>query len=231
MSRKQVQLTVSESIIDACIEALRYKAKDEAAQSQGTSRFDAEDTVEWQHADRLERAKTEARPRVFTERSDVEAFQRKFGVPMPATPHFLNDEAFQFRLKFLREELDEFERDHLAGDMHGAADALVDLAYVLHGTVLMMGLPWGPLWNEVQRANMAKVRATSAAQSKRGSALDVVKPEGWVPPDHTAALGKHAKGGWPITLQNQLNMVFTSGAKDPLELVAGDRRFLPVEES
>jgi len=140
--------------------------------------------------------------KVFKERQDVLAFQQKFKVPMAVTPHFLQEETFQFRLKFLQEELDEFETAHLSGDMHGAADALVDLAYVLHGTALMMGLPWPRLWDEVQRANMTKVRAKHAGESKRGTALDVVKPEGWKGPDHTAALGagpwstfKHNNGG------------------------------------
>lgn len=128
------------------------------------------------------------KPRAFTERADVLAFHQKFGVPMAAEPSFLGPEAFDFRLKFMQEELDEFRDSHAAGDMPGAADALVDLAYVLHGTALMMGLPWPMLWDEVQRANMAKVRATSADQSKRGTALDIVKPAGWTAPDHRAAL-------------------------------------------
>lgn len=41
---------------------------------------------------------------------------------------------------------------------------------------------WDELWNDVQRANMSKVRATDPSASKRGSAWDVVKPIGWVPP-------------------------------------------------
>lgn len=40
------------------------------------------------------------------------------------------------------------------------------------------------LWNDVQRANMSKERATRDDQSKRGSAaFDIIKPEGWVPPN------------------------------------------------
>ena len=38
-------------------------------------------------------------------------------------------------------------------------DALIDLTYVAMGTAYMMGLPWQDLWDEVQRANMSKVRA------------------------------------------------------------------------
>ena len=125
----------------------------------------------------------------------VRAFQTKFSTPMASEPAFLNPEAFEFRLKFMQEELDEFRDDHDAGNMKGAADALVDLAYVLYGTVLMMGLPWQQLWDEVQRKNMEKQRVANAGESKRGTQLDVIKPQGWTPPDHTPALGD---GPWPI---------------------------------
>ena len=39
-------------------------------------------------------------------------------------------------------------------------------------------------WDRVQAANMAKVRASSAEQSKHGSAQDIIKPAGWTAPDH-----------------------------------------------
>lgn len=132
--------------------------------------------------------------RVSLENEDVRAFHRKFGIPMPNNPSFLNDHSFDFRVKFMQEELNEFILSHREGNMHDAADALVDLAYVIHGTASMMGIPWVDIWNEVHEANMSKVRAVSPNQSKRGSALDVIKPEGWVGPDHTKALGS---GPWP----------------------------------
>lgn len=45
-----------------------------------------------------------------------------------------------------------------------------------------MRLPFVECWQEVQRANMSKVRAARPADSKRGSGFDVIKPEGWQPP-------------------------------------------------
>ena len=39
-------------------------------------------------------------------------------------------------------------------------------------------------WDRVHAANMAKVRASSAADSKHGSAQDIIKPAGWTAPDH-----------------------------------------------
>ena len=94
-----------------------------------------------------------------------------------------------YRVGFLHEELDELCLSYEDSDLEGCADALIDLVYVAMGTALMMGLPWEKLWNEVQRANMAKRLAKpDGSDSKRGSPLDVVKPPGWVGPDHSAAL-------------------------------------------
>lgn len=130
---------------------------------------------------------------------DVKAFHAKFGVPEAQVPAFLDPAAHDFRVKFMQEELQEFIDDSRIGNMHGAADALVDLVYVALGTAAMMGLPWQELWDEVQRANISKVRASSdGSNSKRKSALDVVKPAGWRAPDHTAALGNIQEYEWPV---------------------------------
>ncbi len=166
----------------------------------------------------------------LTNFDDVEAFHKKFGVPLAGTPSFLDDDANRFRQKFMQEELDEYNEAYMAGDMLKAADALVDLVYVALGTASMMGLPWQQLWDEVQRANMSKVRATGADDSRsvRKSALDVVKPEGWKAPDHRAALGDGAN--WPTfyasTGGNPVGAVFPSttfdasqGAGVPVESV------------
>lgn len=119
---------------------------------------------------------------------DVTTFQQKFQVPCWPFPGLPTPENFRFRKGHLQEELQELEECFVKDDLEGMADALVDLVYVAMGLAVNMGLPWQELWNEVQRANMSKVRATHASQSKRGSTLDIVKPEGWVGPDHKKAL-------------------------------------------
>jgi predicted HAD superfamily Cof-like phosphohydrolase len=208
--------------------------------------------------------------------NDVKLFQQKFGVPMPGTPSLLNDEAYNFRVGFLQEELNEFISSYHDKKYEDAIDALIDEIYVVAGTALMMGIPeqsWNEanlaqvnllfnsltsyyieaskyprfltdeeynsaisllkpslqdfinyhyfnnidgccnalaslstkcyliakmmglntgtfklLWNDVQRANMTKERATDASQSKRKTSLDVIKPPGWVGPDATKIL-------------------------------------------
>lgn len=120
---------------------------------------------------------------------DVAAFHAKFMVPVSPKPAFLDSEALQFRVKFMKEELTEFEDTHFTRDIDGAADALADLVYVAMGTAHMMGIPWQRVWDSIQTANMAKRMAKpDGSDSKRGSPLDVVKPEGWKAPDHTFAL-------------------------------------------
>lgn len=123
---------------------------------------------------------------------DVADFHSKFEVPVAKEPTLLKGEALEFRKKFLQEELDEFIKAHKENDLEGAVDAMIDLVYVALGTADFMGVGadrWQACWDEVQRANMSKVRAQSESDSKRGTSLDVVKPEGWTPPNFKEILG------------------------------------------
>lgn len=152
---------------------------------------------------------------------DVGAFHEKFGLPHAGElrPAPLSADLVRYRGGFLLEELAEWFHDQGAEEaanrlrelirdlqklvwrdapmegLAGSADALADLVYVALGTAHLSGLPFDAHWAEVQRANMAKERATGAddARSKRGHALDVVKPAGWRGPDH-----------WPILLARAL---------------------------
>ena len=121
--------------------------------------------------------------------SDVEVeqvreFHDKFGVPMPSLVQQMPQDIFEFRLKFLKEELKEFEDAYNEGDLVTQVDSLIDLDYVLKGTALLMGVTstqWGRMFNVVHECNMKKMRAPSEKQSKRGHSLDVIKPQGWLP--------------------------------------------------
>lgn len=119
---------------------------------------------------------------------DIADFHRRFALKPLAKPGFLDDDGMMFRVKFLREEVEELVTAWGKKDLPDAADALVDVVYVALGTMYLMGLPLDALWDEVQRANMTKVRAGNADESKRGSVLDVVKPPGWIAPDIAGVL-------------------------------------------
>ncbi len=117
----------------------------------------------------------------------VAEFHAKFGLPDGTQGHLFDDvDAMVFRLNFLQEELDELAQAAEEGDRVKAFDALIDLVYVAYGTALFIGITpemWSKGMRAVHRANMSKVRAERADQSKRGSTFDVVKPQGWVAPD------------------------------------------------
>jgi len=114
-------------------------------------------------------------------------FHRKFGLPVAGenenTPHLVPANIVAFRKAFLREELNELETAICCDDIVEIADALVDIVYVALGTAHHYGLPFDELFDEVQRSNMLKERASSAVQSKRNSVFDVIKPDNWEPPN------------------------------------------------
>lgn len=132
---------------------------------------------------------------------DVGDFHEKFNLDNVtyhrAQPRSVPDDVLKFRYEFMKEELDEFAAGMSEVDHAQMADALVDLVYVAMGTAHLLGYPWDELWREVQRANLTKERASSNAdpRSKRGHELDVVKPEGWKPPDIEGIL---ARRGWSV---------------------------------
>lgn len=144
--------------------------------------------------------------------SKVAAFHHKFGLTSVthegAGPREVSSELMLFRFRFLCEELreiaeamgielkiEELTQPNGSIDHEKLADGLIDLNYVSHGTAHVFGYPWPELFDEVQRANMTKERATHADQSLRKSTFDVIKPAGWRGPDIKGVLRRH---GWPF---------------------------------
>jgi len=135
---------------------------------------------------------------------DVEDFHEKFKIGYAGPPRFPDRDLKVFRLKFLAEELQELGdalgldvkvfiehreahaqlRDHRQRLVH-ALDALLDLEYVLLGTVSLLGLSaaWGPGWDRVHGANLLKVRGVKPDRKFSDHRWDVTKPPGWVAPD------------------------------------------------
>lgn len=146
---------------------------------------------------------------------DVSRFNSKFGVtPTDHPTHELPEDILLFRALFMLEELQEYlvavgceiiqlpdgsldiirnnndgEPPHF--DPEKALDSLVDLVYVTIGAAFLHRFKFNEAWARVQAANMAKERATGAddSRSKRKHSLDIVKPDGWKPPDLSDLIG------------------------------------------
>lgn len=116
---------------------------------------------------------------------DMAAFDRKYKFDsVPMTPKFL-----AFRMRFLAEELFEGIKAAEAGDAEGLVDSMIDLIVVAAGTLSIGKVDAQKAWNEVRRANMSKERKANPTRSGSGGA-DLVKPTGWVQPNHEDNLGE-----------------------------------------
>ncbi len=82
----------------------------------------------------------------------------------------------------LVEEFAEYTNAITKKDAAAALDAVVDIVYIALGTAWLFNLPVEKAWEEVQKANMSKIRAKSKSK-KRGTKFDVIKPKDWKAPN------------------------------------------------
>ena len=100
-------------------------------------------------------------------------------------PSFLELEEHYKLKRALNSAIEAYRAAYTRDDQHGVENALNDLYCSCFYGAIGMGFKeerWDVLWDDVQRANMAKERVLKAEDSKRGSTWDVRKPTGWVPP-------------------------------------------------
>jgi predicted HAD superfamily Cof-like phosphohydrolase len=114
---------------------------------------------------------------------DIDNFHKKYGFEKNEKMDIPNNsELINFRTAFLMEELAEYTNAITKKDAAGALDALVDIVYIALGTAWLFNLPFEKAWNEVQKANMSKIRAKDKT-GKRGTKFDVIKPKDWKAPN------------------------------------------------
>lgn len=116
----------------------------------------------------------------------VQEFNEKFHFKVMDKPGLLNEHLFQMRANFMIEELREYTMAHEVEDLPEMLDGLIDLLYVVVGTMHFHG--WTSeqqveAFRRVHEANMKKVPVRHEGESKRGTLYDAKKPKGWIPPD------------------------------------------------
>ena len=95
-----------------------------------------------------------------------------------------------FRVDFLREELEETEAALVSMDAEEIVDGLIDLCVVAIGTLDAFGVDPYKAWDEVLQANMAKEVGEKPSRPNPLGVPDLVKPEGWTGPSHKGNHGK-----------------------------------------
>ncbi|HUW45932.1 MAG TPA: hypothetical protein VMW50_09085 [Dehalococcoidia bacterium] len=125
-----------------------------------------------------------------SETVDIAQMHDKFWSNVKLKPSVCDKATLLARADFLQEELDEFRRAVENGDYLEQIDALVDLVVVAKGTAVMMGLRWKWHWDEVHRANLMK--EVGANKKRPDMPFDLVKPKGWIGPNHLVILDKYS---------------------------------------
>jgi predicted HAD superfamily Cof-like phosphohydrolase len=115
---------------------------------------------------------------------DVLNFHKTLGIIVGEKPSIPDKNILDLRLKIETEERDEMLEAVEINDLPGYADAIVDQIYVLIGRAVSSGIDLRPLWDEVQRANMAKVGGPVRSDGKQ------LKPKNWIGPDISGVLSK-----------------------------------------
>ena len=96
----------------------------------------------------------------------------------------------EFRIRFLREELEELENAKNPDDV---VDALIDLCVVAIGTLDAFDVDPYRAWDEVFDANMKKEVGIKESRPNPLGLPDLIKPPGWVAPTHYNNYGTLSK--------------------------------------
>ena len=121
---------------------------------------------------------------------DIYDMHAKYGVHDWVALREINNEKellqkfLDFRVKFLKEELDETAKAVENADPEEIGDGLIDLCVVAIGTLDAFGVDAHKAWNEVLKANMAKEVGVKESRPNPLGLPDLVKPDDWSPPSH-----------------------------------------------
>lgn len=130
---------------------------------------------------------------------DVVTFHKKYSIQYDGIPRKLDPKHQKFRTLRLVEEMREYLEATAfveggtyndISDDEARFDALIDLIYIALGTIHQQGWDFNEGWRRVQAANMAKRLAGEGEGKYGGAGVDIIKPDGWTPPDLSDLVAK-----------------------------------------
>lgn len=117
---------------------------------------------------------------------DIRGMHDKFGV-MDRVQKMDKQELLRFldfRLKCIKEEVDETEDAFLDSDPEGLVDGILDNIVFSIGTLLILGVDPNKSWDEILRANMSKRPGVKKGRPNPFGFPDLLKPADWIEPSH-----------------------------------------------
>jgi len=125
---------------------------------------------------------------------DIAEMQYKYGVKAWMLENQDDKEKMrkylEFRINFLREELDETQKAFAESDPEEIVDGLIDLCVVAIGTLDAYGINPYTAWDQVLKANMNKEVGVKPERPNPLGLPDLIKPEDWEAPSHKDNHGK-----------------------------------------
>lgn len=119
---------------------------------------------------------------------DIEKMHEKFGVHDWVDKNKNDKEKLKrfldFRVAFLKEELNEIEKAITDKEPAEVVDGLIDLCVVAIGTLDAFEVDSKKAWNRVHEANMSKEPGVKPSRPNPLGLPDLIKPEGWKAPQH-----------------------------------------------
>ena len=118
----------------------------------------------------------------------VKDFQQAFGQRVGDRPFLPSSHERELRMRLMKEEYKEYKKAEEANDLVNLAVELADIIYIACGTAVSYGIPLNEVFEEIHKANMAKLIDGKVLRREDGK---IQKPDGWKPADVAGILKKH----------------------------------------
>ena len=118
----------------------------------------------------------------------VKEFVKKFNMALEPG-HIDNEKIINDHIHmFMEEEFQELKDAWAAGDMEEIVDALGDISWHCDKAFELLNVDGQKVRDEIGRANLSKELGVKPGREE--ALRDVIKPEGWVGPDHSDNHGR-----------------------------------------
>jgi len=126
--------------------------------------------------------------------NDIYMMHNKFGVKewfeANKGDKELMEKYLRFRMSMVLEEYNETMEAVDQNDPEEIVDGLIDMCVFAIGTLDVFGVDANDAWDRVYAANMAKSPGVKEGRPNPFGLPDLIKPEGWVAPNHKGNHGQ-----------------------------------------